>query len=64
MRVVVELSKCQGYANCVVEAPDLFDLDEEAGKAVVTVDHVDPALEGDAERAVANCPVAAITIVD
>lgn len=62
MRVIVALEKCQGYANCVVEAPDLFDLDLETGKAVVLLDDVAARLEADARSAVANCPVAAITI--
>jgi ferredoxin len=64
MRVVVKLETCQGYANCVVEAPDLFDLDDGTGKAVVLVDEFETALAGDAQRAVDNCPVSAITIVD
>ena len=64
MRVVVDLDTCQGYANCVVEAPDLFDVDDEIGKAVVLVDEFDPALADDARRAVENCPVSAITFVE
>jgi ferredoxin len=62
MRVVVDLDECQGYANCVVEAPDLFDLDDETGKAIVLVDLVEPNQEDDARSAVANCPVTAIAI--
>ncbi len=62
MRVVVDLDVCQGYANCIVEAPDLFDLDDETGKAIALVDLVEPNLEDDARSAVANCPVTAITI--
>ena len=62
MRVVVDLNECQAYANCIVEAPELFDLDEETGKAVVLVDLVEPSLEDAARAAVANCPVTAITI--
>lgn len=64
MRVVVDLDTCQGYANCVVEAPDLFDVDDETGKAIVLMDEFDSDLAGDAQRAVDNCPVSAITIVD
>lgn len=64
MRVVVDLNTCQGYANCVVEAPDLFDVDDESGKAVVLLEEVDASLADDAQRAVDNCPVSAITIVD
>ena len=64
MRAVVDLNTCQGYANCIVEAPDLFDVDDETGKAVVLVDEFDADLVQDAQRAVDNCPVSAITIAD
>lgn len=64
MRASVDLNTCQGYANCVVEAPDIFDIDEETEKAVVLLDEFDASLADDAQRAVDNCPVSAISIVD
>jgi ferredoxin len=63
VRVEVDLATCQGYANCVVEAPDVFDLDENTNKAVVLVETLPEELEQDALRAVDNCPVSAITIL-
>lgn len=62
MRVEVNLDKCQGYANCVIEAPDLFDLDETTGKAVPVEELVAADLEASAREAEANCPVQAITL--
>ena len=62
MTVEVDLDKCDGYANCVVEAEKVFDLDLESGKAVVLVDPVPPELMADAQRAVESCPVQAIVI--
>lgn len=62
MRVTVDLNECLGYTNCIVEAPELFDVDDETGKAVVLVDLVEARLEDDARRAVANCPATAIAI--
>jgi ferredoxin len=62
VRVEVDLEICQGYANCVVEAPDVFDLNESTNKAVVLVETVPEELEEDAQQAVDNCPVGAITI--
>ena len=29
MRIAVDLSKCDGYANCVMAAPDVFDLGDD-----------------------------------
>jgi ferredoxin len=64
MKAVVDLSKCQGYANCVIEADSVFDIDDETGKATVLVDQVPPDLVEDARRAAASCPVGAIEIQD
>jgi ferredoxin len=64
MKVVVDLNTCQGYANCVAEAPDLFDVDDETGKAIVLMEEFGADLADDAQRAVDDCPVSAITIVD
>jgi ferredoxin len=64
MRAVVDLDTCQGYANCIVEAPDVFDLDEETNKVVLLIEAVPPDLEDDARRAAASCPVTAIALED
>jgi ferredoxin len=62
MKAVVDLAKCQGYANCVMEADAVFDVDEETSKAVVLVDAVPDHLVEDARRAAASCPVDAISL--
>lgn len=62
MKTRVDLAKCQGYANCVVEAPEIFDLDDDTGKAKVLVDEIGPGREDEARRAVDSCPVSAITL--
>jgi ferredoxin len=64
MRIEVDLGACMAYANCVIEAPDLLDLDDDSGKAKVLVDLVPEDLHEDARRAAANCPVVAIRIED
>jgi ferredoxin len=64
MRVTVDLSRCQGYGNCVVSAPEVFDLDDDTGQAVVLVPDVGPELLESARRAVATCPVQAISLED
>ncbi|KUN88357.1 ferredoxin [Streptomyces bungoensis] len=59
MRLVVDLNKCQGYAQCAFLAPDVFALHGEEALLY------DPrAAEEQRERlarAVAACPVQAIT---
>ena len=55
---------CQAYANCIVEAPDAFDLDEENDKVVALVIEPGPELHEQVRAAAAACPVHAITLVE
>lgn len=60
MRLIVDLNRCQGYAQCVFLAPDVFEL---RGNEAL---HYDPNPD-DAERlrvlrAAAACPVQAILV--
>jgi ferredoxin len=61
MRVIVERSRCQGHALCAMNAPDLFDLDDE-GHSRVLADPVPAGLDGAARAAEAGCPERAITV--
>lgn len=60
-RIKAELDVCQGFGNCVVNAPDLFDLDDD-DVVVVLRDLVDDAERAHAEHAARSCPVSALTI--
>jgi ferredoxin len=62
VKIIADLETCQGYANCVIEAPDIFDIDESTGKVVVLEASPHPGMEADARRAAAACPVKALTI--
>jgi ferredoxin len=62
MKVSVDQSVCREYANCIVEAPDVFDLDEGSGKVVLLVVEPDPASYDEVRAAAAACPVRAITL--
>lgn len=59
--IVADLNKCQGYANCVVAAPDLFDLDDEALVKVLCTE-VDESERALAEEAVESCPALALRL--
>lgn len=61
-RVTVDLDKCQGYANCLIEGPSIFDFDDEANKAVIKVAEPGPELRAEADNAVRGCPARAIAI--
>ncbi|MFF4717088.1 ferredoxin [Streptomyces eurythermus] len=60
MRIVVDLTRCQGYAQCVFLAPEVFRLHGEEGLLYT------PAVPGDrlerVRQAAAACPVQAILV--
>jgi NADPH-dependent 2,4-dienoyl-CoA reductase/sulfur reductase-like enzyme/ferredoxin len=60
MRLVVDLTKCQGYAQCAFLAPDVFTMQ---GDEALTYDpHPDEAQRKRIRRAAAACPVQAIQL--
>jgi ferredoxin len=61
MNVGVDVSKCQGYGNCALAAPDVFDVDE-SGTVVLLVDAIPADREADVKQAVRECPTGALTI--
>jgi ferredoxin len=60
MQVKADVAACECYANCVVIAPEIFEISD--GR--VSVLEADPPAElhGSAREAVENCPVAALWI--
>lgn len=64
MLIVIDKSKCLGYACCVMAAPGLFEMDEEADVARACesdAGKVDRAL---LNAAIQSCPVRAIHVQD
>ncbi|MEU6406596.1 ferredoxin [Streptomyces sp. NPDC046985] len=59
MRLVVDLNRCQGYAQCAFLAPEVFTMHGE--EALVYNPRADDELKEKVARAVAACPVQAIT---
>jgi ferredoxin len=62
VKIIADLEACQGYANCVIEAPDVFDIDDSSAKVVILQATPTPDLVDDVRRAAAACPVKALTI--
>ncbi|GCF09925.1 ferredoxin [Dictyobacter arantiisoli] len=60
MRVLVDLNRCQGYAQCCFLAPESFKLVGE--EALMYDSGPDDALKEKIERAAASCPVQAIMV--
>lgn len=64
LKVLIDLTACQGYACCLMEAPELFDLDDDSGKAVLRIDDPPEHHRSRAVDAARACPARAITIED
>ncbi|MBO0727691.1 MAG: ferredoxin [Acidimicrobiaceae bacterium] len=64
MKVVVDFQACEMHGDCVMEAPEVFDLTDDS--EVVTVLDAEPPeeLRSKAETAARMCPVAAILVKD
>jgi ferredoxin len=60
MRIVVDLNRCQGYAQCVPLAPDVLKLNGE--EALFYDPNPDDTQRLRVLRAAASCPVQAIMV--
>ncbi|MEU4704021.1 FAD-dependent oxidoreductase [Nonomuraea dietziae] len=60
MRVVVDLTRCQGYGQCVFLAPDVFTMHGQ--EALMYDTDPDDAQRGHVLRAAAACPVQALHV--
>ena len=61
-RITLDQGKCQGYANCLIEAPAIWDFDEETDQAVLKVEHPTDDLLPAAEASARCCPAQAIQV--
>lgn len=59
IEVGADHATCEGYANCIMAAPDVFDVDEE-GTVVVLRDQVEDSERDRVEESVRSCPVSAL----
>lgn len=61
--VKADIEACQGYANCVIGAEDVFDIDDD-GNVIVLKDTIAEADRKRIEDAARSCPVSALTVLD
>jgi ferredoxin len=60
--VVFEPGKCQGYANCLIEAPEIWDFSDSENRALLKLASPDERLRSKAEASARCCPAQAIRI--
>jgi len=63
LRAVVDTSVCAAHGQCVPEAPEVFELDDE-GYSTVVVSPIPAELRTSAEQAIRACPVGALSLVE
>lgn len=64
MKVAVDLNLCDGYLNCVEASPEIFDVNDETGQAVVLIEEPDESLHEAARHAARVCPARAIILTE
>lgn len=63
MNITVDYTLCEGHGQCLLAAPDVFDLPDDSEQVVVTEANP-PASEYDAVvRAAAMCPAQALRVL-
>jgi ferredoxin len=65
MKLLLDRVRWQGYGNCVIAAPDVFDVDD-SGQVVllIAVDDLPDDRTAEIKQAVRDCPVAALAFED
>lgn len=64
MKVTVDQPKCVSAGNCVANAPEVFDQDEDDGTVILLDENPPAALTGAVRDAVAACPASVISVDD
>lgn len=63
MKIQIDTKLCNGYGNCIMAAPEIFDLDPSTN----IVEMIRSPHEADRDsliEAIADCPVRALVLVD
>lgn len=64
MRIKLDRTVCDGFGRCALHAPDYFSLDDWGYASLAGSNEVAPADEARVRRAIIECPVHAIVILD
>jgi ferredoxin len=63
MRIDVNRERCAGHGQCLLAAPTVFDVDEEAHEVIVLDPDPVEDLRAALQRAVSMCPTGALEVV-
>ncbi|GAB2459337.1 ferredoxin [Jatrophihabitans fulvus] len=62
LRLTIDMDKCTACACCMMEAPGLFDIDDDTGQVVLLQEFPSEDQRDEAERGVRSCPENVITL--
>jgi ferredoxin len=62
MKVVVEFDRCELHGDCVLAAPEVFDIGDDDEVVSLLIEEPGEELRAKVEEAVRNCPVTAIRL--
>ncbi|MCR3721920.1 MULTISPECIES: ferredoxin [Prauserella salsuginis group] len=62
MKMIVDYELCEGHGECVVAAPEIFEMDDAGEKVVLLQENPDESLREQAVEAVKICPIAALQL--
>lgn len=62
MKVLLDYDLCEGHGECVIAAPEVFDLDDAGEKVVLLQDEPDEELREKVVEAVKICPIVALQL--
>jgi ferredoxin len=64
MKVIVDASRCDLHGECVIAAPEVFEIEDDRDDVTVIDPEPGEHLRSNVEDAVLMCPVAAISLED
>ncbi len=64
MRIELDATLCKAYGNCLLAAPEVFELTEQTPVVVLLQTEPDESLRAQVEEAVLSCPVQALTLLE
>ncbi len=62
MNVSVNYDRCAGHGQCLLGAPTVFDLEDDADQVTLLDPQPDDSLRASVQRAASMCPASAIVV--
>lgn len=64
MQVTAKYEACVGHGQCLLAAPEVFDLPDDADHVVVLNPNPDESMRAEVVRAIGMCPMGALSVAE